>query len=759
MRFLSSVQNKTKNRISLAEFSQLVSEAIKNGAEALPELPFDPELEPLAAQINTLLQENKILHHDHRVAVDYIRAKINQMLKVIGTAPLRPEELDEKHLIELDPLGIISKSFMQVLEHSNQTNKKLRLARDEIQAIFDSVAGGLLVMDDKRNILASNNLFKKMFSSDMDNVVGRTCYEVVCGNADTPRESCCFKRMTESGHLTTQPDWQFGDKHFSVAAAPIVDRAGDIVRSVVLYIDITDLIETRAALDDERERLSITLESIADGVIATDDQGRVTLMNRAAELLTGWSAKEAKGQRICSVMQVEDSRPQKKTCTDFFDDIILHKDSQMELFDSTTLIDRQGTKRDIYLSAAPIHQHDRTVAGTIVVFRDITKEKRLEEELARANRLESIGIFAGGIAHDFNNLLTGVLGNVSLAKTIAEPGDRIHHLLNETEKATYRAKGLTQQLLTFAKGGMPVKKLVSAGNLIKESVEFNLRGTSIGYELRIADDLWPLEADEGQINQVIQNLVINSLQAMEEGAGIIKVTAENAEIIDSRELLLDPGRYVKITVTDQGPGIPAEIIDRIFDPFFTTKERGSGLGLASCYSIISKHHGNISVQSEEGRGTSFFLYLPASDEEPAPLIDETPTDAVRVRGRVMVMDDEELVRTVTKNMLEFKGYEVELAKDGMEAIEKYQQAIKNRKPFDVVVMDLTIPGGMGGREAISNLLVVDPKARAIVVSGYSNDPVMADFKGHGFRKVISKPFKLEELTAVIAEVLAEADRA
>jgi len=757
MRFLSSVPNKPKNRIGLAEFSQLASEAVKNGGEALPELPFDPELEPLVALINTLLQENKILHHDHRVAVNYIRAKINQMLKVIGTAPLRPEELDEKHLIELDPLGIISQSFMQILEHSNKTNKQLRLARDEIQAIFDSVAGGLLVMDDKRNILTSNNLFKKMFSTDMDNVIGRTCYEVVCGNADTTRESCCFKRMMESGRLATQPDWQYGDKHYSVAAAPIFDRVGNIVRGVVLYIDITDFIETKVALDDERERLSITLESIADGVIATNDQGRVTLMNRAAELLTGWSVKEAKGQRICSVMKVEDRRPRKKTCTDFFDDILLRKDSRMERIDSTTLIDRQGIKRDIYLSAAPIHQHDRTVAGTIVVFRDITKEKQLEEELARANRLESIGIFAGGIAHDFNNLLTGVLGNVSLAKTIAEPGDQIHHLLNETEKATYRAKGLTQQLLTFAKGGMPVKKLVSAGNLIKEAMEFSLRGTGIGYELRIADDLWPLEADEGQINQVIQNLAINSLQAMEEGGGIIEVVAENAEIIDGQELLLNPGRYVKIALTDQGPGIPTEIIDRIFDPFFTTKEKGSGLGLASCYSIIGKHHGNISVKSEEGRGASFFLYLPASDEEPPPVINEATTDPMSVRGRILVMDDEELVRTVTKNMLEFKGYEVELAKDGTEAIEKYRSAMENERPFDVVVMDLTIPGGLGGREAIASLLAVDPKARAIVASGYSNDPVMANFKDHGFRKVISKPFKFEELIAVIAGVLAEKD--
>lgn len=757
MRSSSSVPNKLPNRTSLAEFHHLVSEAVKNGAEALPDLRLDPELQPLAGLINTLLRENKTQRRDHQLAVDYIRAKINQMLKVIGTSPLRPEELEEKHLIALDPLGIISQSFMQILEHSNQTNKKLRLARDEIQAIFNSAGGGLLVMDDKRNILNANSQFRKMFMGQADKVIGKTCHEIICGNPTPPSESCCFRRMMESGRLATESDWQLGDRHYSVAAAPITDRAGNIVRCVVLYIDITDLIETRVALDDERERLSITLESIADGVIATDTTGGITLMNKAAEALTGWPFEKAKGQRICSVMRVEDRRTPEKSCADFFGDIILNKELRVERLDSTTLIDRQGTRRDIYLSAAPIHQHDRTIAGTIVIFRDITKEKRLDEELAKANRLESLGIFAGGVAHDFNNLLTGVLGNVSLAKTMAEPEELIHHLLQETEKSTYRAKGLTQQLLTFAKGGMPVKKLISSGNLIKESVQFSLRGTNSGCELNIADDLWPVEADEGQISQVLQNLIINSLQAMKDG-GVIKVAAENAEIANNQEPLLEPGRYVKITVTDQGPGISAEIMDRIFDPFFTTKEKGSGLGLASCYSIISKHHGSISVQSEAGKGASFSLHLPASDqEEPAPVIGDNRMEALNGSGRILVMDDEELVRTVTKSMLEFKGYEVELANDGTDAIEKYKCAMQDGEPFDVVLMDLTIPGGMGGSEAIANLLAVDPKARAIVASGYSNDPVMANFRSHGFRKVIPKPFKLEELTAVVAEVLAEPD--
>jgi PAS domain S-box-containing protein len=739
--------------MNLEEFYQMARLAVEERVEFLPDQPGDPELKPLAGLIDTLLRENRALRQDHQVAVDYIREKINQMLKVIGTAPLRPEELDEKHLIAMDPLGIISRSFNQILEHSNLTNEKLRLAKDEIQAIFESVGGGLLVMDNERKILTSNSLFREMFSTHKNDLIGRACNEIVCGNADQPRENCCFKRMMDYGELAVQPDWRIGDRHFSVVASPIKNRDGRIIRCVLLYVDISELIEARIALDDERERLSITLESIVDGVVATDNQGRLTLMNKGAEALTGWPVAEALGKSICSIMKVED-RNVPHTCADFFSDLMLHQGKRIERPDNITLIDRQGIRRDIYLSAAPIHQYDQTIAGTIVVFRDITKEKRLDEELAKANRLESIGIFAGGIAHDFNNLLTGVLGNVSLAKIMADPKDKIHHLLEQTEKSTYRAKSLTQQLLTFSKGGLPVKRLASVRDLLKESVEFCLRGSSISYELRVAEDLRPVEVDEDQITQVIQNLVINARQAMQPDGGIIEVNADNVEITERQEPLLTPGRYVRISITDQGTGIPPAILGRIFDPFFTTKEMGSGLGLASSYAIISKHNGNLTVESEEGYGATFIIHLPASDLElrkPSP-----PTTETCGTGRILVMDDEEMVRLVTQSMLEHHGYEVTLTCDGAEVIEKYRSASQAGLPFDAVLMDLTIPGGMGGKEALARLLEFDPGIRAIVASGYSNDPVMANYKIHGFRKVITKPYTIEELIATVAEVVTQA---
>ncbi len=737
--------------MDLTEFYQLVNRAVDGEADLLAG-HVDPEYEPLATLIGGLLRENLAIRQNHQVAVDYIRDKINQMLRVIGTSPLKPEELDEKHLIGLDPLGIISQSFAQILEHSNQTNTDLRLARDEIRAIFDSVGGGLLVMDNDRNILTSNNRFREMFTSPDEEIVGKRCYEIICDNENHPREFCCFQRMMESGRPAAMPDWRFGDKHLSIVASPVRDGRGEIVRCVVLYIDITELIEIRLALDDERERLSTTLESIADGVISIDNRGVITLMNKAATEITGWSQEEAVGRPVCSVLTIED-QGRSRNRGDLLDEIIVNKQSKVERLDNTILVNRQGSRRDIYLSAAPIRQYDRSQAGTIFVFRDITREKRMDQELAKANRLESLGLFAGGIAHDFNNLLTGVLGNISLARLKSDPDEK-NRLLNETEKSTFRAKDLTQQLLTFAKSGMPVKRPISIGTLIKESVEFSLRGSNIGCNLQIAADLLPVEADQGQINQVIQNLIINSRQAMPGEGGAIALTAANIEIANRQEPLLAPGRYVKISIADRGAGIPNNIIGRIFDPFFTTKESGTGLGLATCYSIIRKHHGNITVESEAGKGTTFHLCLPASDE----MAGEAPQTGTgngsgTGTGRILVMDDEELVRNVTASMLEHSGYEVDLACDGAGAIEKYTEARRRGEPFAAVVMDLTIPNGMGGKEAVAALLKIDPAARVIAASGYSNDPVMADYRSYGFRQVIAKPFRISDLTEVVAGVI------
>ena len=373
--------------------------------------------------------------------------------------------------------------------------------------------------------------------------------------------------------------------------------------------------------------------------------------------------------------------------------------------------------------------------------------ERIEEDLRRREKLESVGLLAGGIAHDFNNILTAVLGNINLAQAVADPQDPVHARLVEAEKATLAARGLTQQLLTFSKGGLPVKRLVSLAQLVQEQTVFACRGSSVFCQIKTDPALWNTEVDEGQIGQVVNNLVLNAVQAMA-GGGTVLVSADNVAADMPDDPALPRERFVRITVQDSGSGIPRENLQRMFDPYFTTKPGGSGLGLAVTYSIVKQHGGHIRVDSEVGKGTTFSVYLPASDRALTP-----PEGAAQSpetgNGRILVMDDERMVREIAAAMLQVLGYEVESAADGAAAIALYEQARAQGRPFSAVIMDITIPGGMGGKEAIRELLAIDPGVRALVSSGYSNDPVMADFAEHGFCAVIPKPYRLADLAAAL----------
>jgi len=384
---------------------------------------------------------------------------------------------------------------------------------------------------------------------------------------------------------------------------------------------------------------------------------------------------------------------------------------------------------------------------TRTIARDVSERVKMEEELLKAQKLESIGILAGGLAHDFNNMLAGILGNVSLARLYADSNGKVTERLDEAEKASLRARDLTQQLLTFSKGGEPVKKPTAVAEVIKESSSFALRGSNVRCEYSIPEDLWPVEIDEGQINQAISNLIINGDQAMPQG-GTIRIACENVLIKPKASAFHRKGKYIRITIKDHGVGVAAEHIGKIFDPYFTTKQKGSGLGLTTTYSIISKHEGYVFVKSKVGKGTSFEIYLPASRKKIKP-DDEIEGEIIRGTGRILVMDDEEVVRGVTGEILKDLGYEVEYAKEGAEAIELYKQSRKANQPFNAVIMDLTIPGGMGGKETIDHLLQIDPEVRAIVSSGYSNDPVMANHEKYGFLGVVTKPCKVYELSRVL----------
>lgn len=520
----------------------------------------------------------------------------------------------------------------------------------------------------------------------------------------------------------------------------------------IFQIEEKSIVERKRAEEElaaEKERLAVTLRSIGDGVITTNTGGEVALMNKVAEGLTGWMQEAAVGKPLTEVLHVVDEKTGQR-CDNLVEKVI-GSGRIMGLADYRVLIARDGTQRIIAENVAPIRDKDGNIVGVVLVFQDVTEKRKLEEELLKAQKLESIGILAGGIAHDFNNILTSILGNITLAKMYTPPEDKISERLTKAEKACLHARDLTLQLLTFSKGGAPIIRTASIAGVLRDVCPFALSGSNVGCKLSIPDDLWLVDIDEGQMRQVVNNLVINAQQSMPEG-GIIQGGCENV-ILKEEDLPLRPGKYVRIFIKDQGVGIPEEHLRKIFDPYFTTKSKGSGLGLTNCYAIIKKHNGYIRVESEPGAGTTFHVYLPAAAEQVLAK-DSGEETTFGGKGRVLVMDDEEIIRDISGEMLRHIGYEVGFAKDGDEAIEIYKRAQDLGQPFDAVIMDLTIPGGMGGREAIQKLVEINPEVKVIVSSGYSNDPIMAEFRKYGFSGVVAKPYNIEELSKTLHQVIA-----
>ncbi|MBI4684310.1 MAG: PAS domain S-box protein [Nitrospirae bacterium] len=416
------------------------------------------------------------------------------------------------------------------------------------------------------------------------------------------------------------------------------------------------------------------------------------------------------------------------------------------------IVTNPGGGMYIEVTASPLRNSAGNIIAGIEVIRDITERKRMEAELQKTQRLESIGMLAGGLAHEFNNILTAIMGNVSLAKMYAKPGLEIFDILIEVEKASQRAKNLTTQLLTFSKGGVPIKKATNLTKIVTDSANFALSGANVRCEFVLPENLWPVDIDEGQISQAINNIIINAKDAMPQG-GIVGVSAENIDIDFENFISLREGKYVKLSIKDQGTGIPEENIQKIFDPFFTTKQEGNGIGLTTSYSIVKKHEGCITVESDIGSGTTFHIYLPASEEMRQPADDAGRLlISRRGMGRILVMDDDEIVRAVAVRMIAQCGYEVAFARDGAEAVEMYKKAKDSSRPYDVVILDLIIPAGMGGSEAIKKLIEIDPNVKAIVSSGYSSDPIIANFREYGFKGALAKPYEFTELKHVLQKV-------
>lgn len=388
------------------------------------------------------------------------------------------------------------------------------------------------------------------------------------------------------------------------------------------------------------------------------------------------------------------------------------------------------------------------------VLQDITARKQAEESMLRAQKLESIGVLAGGIAHDFNNLLGGLFGYLDMIREHLSEG-QVEPALKTAAKAMgvfERAKSLTHQLLTFSKGGAPIRKTLQLGPIVQHSMQFALSGSNVAGECDVAANLWPCDCDENQIAQVVDNLVINAKQAMPMGGKIV-ATCENVCIEPARDVAPERcGNFVRVSVKDQGIGMPQEILPRIFDPFFSTKETGHGLGLATVFSIVQRHGGWIDVESEPGKGSTFRVFIPATAKAAAQA-SASCAPKHRGQGSILVMDDEAFMRDVVSDMLGTMGYRVVPANDGREALTLFAQAQKSSTPFVACILDLTIPNGMGGKETAPELRKLKPDAVIVAASGYSEDPVMARPADHGFTDRIVKPFRREDLSALLQRVL------
>jgi len=628
------------------------------------------------------------------------------------------------------------------------------LLRTAVQATRDAI----IAIDEAGLIVLFNPAAEKMFGRLPAQVLGQPLDELMPAEY---RVAC--RDYLESYFSTGKPDSAIGrvvelpamrsdgTSFFMEISLSPCERDG---RHFVVGVarDITERTRAATALRQSQQWLAGMLASLREAVFIIDTKSdRVIDCNPAACSMFGYGRDELIGplDQVRTRVHVDAS-----AIKEFLEQLYRSSDQKGYLGGLEFYMKRKdGTIFPTERSVTPILDKDGGTIGWLSVVRDMTEHNRLEAELRKIQKLESVGVLAGGIAHDFNNLLTGILGNITLAHMYA-PAEAIdlRSVLKDAERASLRARELTQQLLTFSRGGAPIKKACSLAELLVDTTTFVLRGAKSRPSFAIAGDLWPAHADAGQCSQVIHNIVLNADQAMPQG-GTIEITAQNVMLDDLGDASLPAGPYIRIGIRDEGIGIPPEHLGKVFDPFFTTKQRGSGLGLATTYSIVKAHGGHISVASTPGLGSTFYFYLPAlptgrPDGPPAPM----PLAAGH--GRILLMDDEELVRETACRALTLLGYEVECVEEGNGAVECYRRAREAGQPFDLVLLDLTVPGGVGGAEAMRRLREIDPQVKGLVSSGYANDPIMAEFAAYGFSGVIAKPWELENLQAVISDQLS-----
>lgn len=653
-----------------------------------------------------------------------------------------------------NPAGIVGTT--RNIDDRKQAELALMASERNYREIFNATNDAIFIHDaDTGKILDVNKGMQDMYGYTYQEAVQLDLGKLSSGVHPYTLEEAGGKVQKTVLHGSHSFDWLSRKKDDTLFWGEVSLKYVEIseqryVLAVVRDVNARKLAEK--SLAEEKEQLAVTLRSIGDGVITTDISGNIILLNKVAEDLTGWNSEEAVGIPSGEIFRLINKQT-REDCDNPITNVI-DNGQVTEFTVDAVLVARDGTERSIAESGAPILDIKGNIIGVVLVFRDESEKQRLEQEALKVRKLESVGVLAGGIAHDFNNILTAILGNINLALTFTNPNEEIYAILFEAEKASLRAKGLTHQLLTFSKGGEPVRKTTSIVDVITDSSSFVLRGGNVRCDTWFEPDLLPVDIDPEQISQVVQNIIINADHAMPQG-GVIDIRVKNVlEQQDIPSSLLGD-RCIVVSIKDNGSGIPHEIIDNVFDPYFSTKQTGSGLGLAICHSIITQHGGHITIESEPGKGTTISIYLSVSQNQLPESIDQESCLPISGHGKIMIMDDEEMVRNIGKAMLTHLGYEVEVAVDGEEAINMYEKNLSSGTQADLVIMDLTIPGGKGGEDAVKEILAINSEAKIIVSSGYSNDPIMANYKDYGFCGAVEKPYQMQELNRIVSEVLGK----